>query len=90
MEGINGKKRFTVLFPSNNQQVLRFGDCNPNSNDRADIKMRHVPVLELYPKEGYDQKPIGLMQLPEDAMAANGWYDHEHDGFVLIKDFVWK
>lgn len=30
------------------------------------------------------------MQLPEDAMVANGWYDKEHDSFVLVKDFIWK
>ena len=96
MEGINGKKRFTLRFVSNNNQELSFGDHNPNSNDDAYIcRIRETGnyVLKITQCDG---KPMGSIILPDDTLICNGWYPEERDDFVslkdfpAIKDFVWK
>lgn len=90
MEGLNGKKRFTIRFVSNNNQELSFGDHNPSSNDNATIGQNAgtgICFLEFLNNEGLR---IGFLPLPDDTLVCNGWYEKERDEFVPVKDFVWK
>lgn len=89
MEGVNGKKRFTIRFVSNNNQELSFGDHNPNSNDNADILQNGLGEWFLYINDN-EGNIRGFYPLPYDTLVCNGWYSHERDEFVPVKDFVWK
>lgn len=94
MTGCNGKLRFTIRFPFNNQ-MLRFGCHDPKSEDRADVcrmmdayLMKETDILLFYPKEEYDEKKVRPMVLPDGCEISWGWYDHEHVGFMPISEFI--
>lgn len=90
MEGVNGKLRFTLLFPSWNQQTISFGDCNESSTDNAEIQQNAIMEGYFLVFNDKDGTPYARWKLPEDAMACNGYYEHERDGFVPVKDFKFK
>lgn len=92
MEGINGKKRFTIYIPGLGQ--VRFGTCDERDDDRRDLIYDNGEYyLVHYPKESYNLPAMGKFALPKNTLVANGWYDEEHintGGFFSLKDFQWK
>ncbi|MEK7500430.1 MAG: hypothetical protein AAB649_07585 [Patescibacteria group bacterium] len=88
--GTEGKKRFSLKYGEGN--VVRFGTCDPNDDERMDIVRDELGQFFLvqYQKgaTGYAEPPKQRTKLPEDVLATNGYYDHEHDGWRELQDFL--
>lgn len=92
MTGANDKKRFSVKLPDGDVyhgEIWRYGTHNPKEDERSDLAIEGGrAVLLRYPIESYDLPVKHKIVLPEGTLAANGYYDHEHDGWKTVKEFL--
>lgn len=86
LRGTLDRYRFTVKLPDGTLQ--RYGCCDPKidsgrnlieSYDQHWLVQRHV---------GEEHPPIPPQRMPPGTTVANGYYDHEHDTFVPVADFL--
>ena len=85
--GVDKKPRFSIKRPDGT--IRRFGTCDPRDNDRAsivEIQGKYYLSLVLY--EGHNK----LEALPEGYLVTNGYYDHEHTGWITPEELLkeWK
>ena len=85
--GVNEKKRFALKYPDG--EIKRFGTCDPNDDDRVDIKMMFENYyLAKYNKDSYEDLEISLTLLPIGTLIANGFYDKELSEFNDLKTWI--
>jgi hypothetical protein len=99
--GVDNKKRFTIKYPDGT--VFRTGTCDPKEDERHDIIAQPQKrdgangtetylqyVLTQYQKDDFDysQPEKQRTLVPEGALVANGYYNHEWDDFVSPENWI--
>ena len=86
--GVDKKPRFSIKCPDGS--IIRFGTCDPRDQDRASI----VEIEGDYylSRSLMDGKYEKLELLTNEHFVTNGYYDHEHTGWVTPKELLeqWK
>lgn len=81
-----GKRRFSIKMPYEKEGILRFGSCDPNDDDDRDIQKDFCGVQWLV--GGKSSKNVEPKMIMAGTTWANGYYDHEHDGWKPMSE--WK
>jgi hypothetical protein len=93
MTGCNNKRRFSLKYPDG--AVERFGSCDPKEDDDRIVVhlakfgaegagvfyLCHPNVSHIH---GFDKR----REIPHGTLWANGYYDHEHDGWKPLSEWV--
>lgn len=83
--GTLGRSRFSIKFPDGT--IQRFGCCNPKVDDGRIIVQKDGEFFLRQELHGEDLPPVEDIPLPLGCLVTNGYYDHEHDGWIPITHF---
>jgi len=84
--GYNGRRRFSLKYPDG--RIERWGCCDPKIDSGRTIKEHPGGNLYLHQDLcGCVFDVAGTVILTEEVMACNGYYDHEHDGWIPVREF---
>jgi len=86
MTGCLNKRRFSLKYPDG--RIERYGDCNPQSDDRREIMQSDGKFYLHHISHGNLASTIGSVELPAGTEWTNGYYDTEHDGWKPMEE--WK
>jgi hypothetical protein len=87
MTGTMNRHRFSLKYADGT--IRRFGCCDPKVDDNYDVdEFDGVFFLVHKDKRGDDYSEVGREVIPMDTLATNGYYDHEHDGWIPIWNFA--
>jgi hypothetical protein len=81
--GVEDKPRFSVKWP--NGEIERFGTCNTDDPDRSYITQIQDNIYLIKVGKTGVVEPILLNDLVQ---VTNGFYDHEHTGWITPKQFL--
>lgn len=81
--GVDKKPRFTIKFPDG--VIESYGTCDERDDDRADIIEEEGRFyLVKYKQNG---KILRDFLFPK-TVVTNGFYDHEHTGWITPEEFI--
>lgn len=84
--GYNGRRRFSLLYPDG--RIERWGCCDPKIDSGRTIKEHPGGILYLtQDTRGLPFGPVDTLPLVEEIKACNGYYDHEHDGWIPVREY---
>lgn len=82
--GYNGRKRFSLFYPWG---IERWGCCDPKIDSGRTIVKRGDDFLLVQEQHGEGFPPAVDVALPPETKACNGYYDHEHDGWLPVREY---
>jgi len=71
-----------------NGDVLRFGSHNCHNDDGRKLVIRDGRVFIESDMRTNEHPTTTPTELPNDVLAANGYYDYEHDAWTPIVEFA--
>lgn len=86
MKTSHGKKRFSLQIPG--LGTLRYGTCEEQDDDWRDIICEQGEYYLVHFTPHYERE-LGRFHLSPLSVVSHGYYDSEHSGFVVVKDFNW-
>lgn len=87
MRGTLNRPRFTIKYPDGTMK--RFGCCDPKIDSGRTIVFCDGRYELIQYHQGESHPPIAPEVLAAGTLAANGYYNHEHDKFVPVEEF-WR
>jgi hypothetical protein len=86
--GTLDRYRFTLKLPDGTLE--RYGCCDPKIDSGRNIIESFGSHWLVQRHIGEEHPPVWPTRIMEGTTVANGYYDHEHDEFVPVAEFLRK